>query len=541
MDEKGVKEKIWLLPMISLRQRTKKFTGGNKMKKAVVMLLVVALFAGILGFTPVRAAESTVVQMTIGNTKATINFKGVVLDQPPVIESDRTLVPVRFIGEALGAKIGWDPVKRTVSYVLGTKSVVLTIGSTTVTVNGVKSSIDVAPKILGAGRTVVPVRFVSEVLGAKVDWNSSTRVVTVTVSATFPESLETIKIGVGSPLTGNSATEGGCVLRGAEQAVKDVNAAGGINGQQVELVIKDNHGDPKDAATIASLFVQDKGVIAVIEGPNSTLCLAGTPIYNNGHLVDMNVGASSPKVSAAGPYTFRVWANDTYRVAFDVQILLDEGYTKVGVIYQNDDFGLGGLPVLEALMAKKGLKPLVVEAYLGGGETKDFSTVITKMRSAGCDSVFAFSYEPELALFCKQAVAQGWTPFIASTGAYRPHLIMLGGDSVNGVVGDAFYNPEKTPDNIAALFAKLNVGHTYSGATVLPNNYSPCSYDATNMILEAIKSGAKTREDVKEFMTSLKDYPGMVGTLSFDENGDVAIPLVRIEIKGGKYVMYHKG
>ncbi|RIE17132.1 sugar ABC transporter substrate-binding protein [Candidatus Cryosericum septentrionale] len=155
------------------------------MKKAVVMLLVVALLAAVLGFTPVRAAGGVVVQMTIGSTKATINFKAVVLDQPPIIENGRTLVPFRFIGEALGAKIGWDPVKKTVSYVLGDKNIVLTIGSITAMVNGVETTLDVAPKILPTGRTVVPVRFISETIGAKVDWNSSTRIVTITMAATL--------------------------------------------------------------------------------------------------------------------------------------------------------------------------------------------------------------------------------------------------------------------------------------------------------------------------------------------------------------------
>jgi len=149
------------------------------MKKVMVMLLVVALLAGVFGFTPVRAAQSVIIQITIGSTKAYVNSKETSLDQPPVIENGRTLVPFRFIGEALGAEIGWDPVKKTVSYVLGDMNIILTIGSTTAFVNSIATKLDVAPKIL-SGRTVVPVRFISETIGAKVDWNSSTKMVTVT-------------------------------------------------------------------------------------------------------------------------------------------------------------------------------------------------------------------------------------------------------------------------------------------------------------------------------------------------------------------------
>ena len=155
------------------------------MRKAVIVLVVVALLGGFLGATPVRATEGAVVQMTIGSTKAAINFKIVTLDQPPIIENGRTLVPFRFIGEALGAQIGWNPANKTVSYTLGLMNIVLTIGSVTATVNGVKDILDVAPEILPTGRTMVPVRFISEAIGAKVAWNAVTRMVTITQATTL--------------------------------------------------------------------------------------------------------------------------------------------------------------------------------------------------------------------------------------------------------------------------------------------------------------------------------------------------------------------
>ena len=150
------------------------------MKKALVMLLVVALLAGFFVPAPARAAEGVTIQMTIGSTKVYVNSVEVTLDQPPIIENGRTLVPFRFIGEAIGAKIGWDPVKRTVSYVLGKTNIILTIGSTTAFVNSKVTKLDVGPKIV-SGRTMVPARFISEAIGAKVDWNSSKKMVTIAV------------------------------------------------------------------------------------------------------------------------------------------------------------------------------------------------------------------------------------------------------------------------------------------------------------------------------------------------------------------------
>lgn len=212
------------------------------MKKAVIMLLVVGLLAGVRGFTPVRAAEAVVVQITVGSTKAYINSKTVVLDQPPIIENGRTLVPFRFIGEAIGATIGWDPVKKTVSYVLGDKNIVLTIGSMTAMVNGVKTTLDVAPKILPTGRTVVPVRFISESIGAKVDWNATTRMVTVTVAAT--PVMKKIKValilsGVRNDGSWNQAQYEGMVYMQKQLTYVEVTVSENVAQDAAEKVIRD--------------------------------------------------------------------------------------------------------------------------------------------------------------------------------------------------------------------------------------------------------------------------------------------------------------
>ncbi len=148
------------------------------MKKVLTVVLVAVMLLVVLWSPRASGAETVTVKMTIGSNKAYVNSKEVALDQPPVIENGRTLVPFRFIGEAIGAQIGWDGTKKEVSYVFGDLSLVLTIGSKVAVVNGVKNNLDVAPKIL-SGRTMVPVRFISETLGAKVEWDGVKKLVTI--------------------------------------------------------------------------------------------------------------------------------------------------------------------------------------------------------------------------------------------------------------------------------------------------------------------------------------------------------------------------
>ena len=353
-------------------------------------------------------------------------------------------------------------------------------------------------------------------------------------AATPPQSAETFRIGVALPLTGSTAEEGTRIDKGARLAVKDINAAGGINGQKIELVEMDDRSDPKEAANIANLFVADKSIMACLADDNSSCSLAGAPIYNANHLVHIATVSSSPKISDAGPYTFRLGNSDVYTASFIVQIILDAGYKKIAILYENDDFGIGGFNVAKDALAKVGITPLVEEAYLLG-ETKDFSTVITKMRNAGCESVLMLSDETELPAFATQCVQQDWKPFICSNGTFNSKVIELGGKNVEGIAGHSLFDPNHLSDKLTAFFKEYSVEY---GGTMSADINSPVGYDAVYMIADAMKDGAKTRDDIQKYLATLKNFDGVCGILSFDENGDVKIPLYRIVIKDGKFVPY---
>jgi hypothetical protein len=123
-----------------------------------------------------------VIKLTVGDKAASVNDTPHILDAEPFInaEAGRTLVPVRFISEALGADVGWDPVSRQVTITDGEKEIVLTIGSTAALVNGQQQAIDCAPVITAAGRTFVPLRFISETLDAEVVYDPNGGRITIT-------------------------------------------------------------------------------------------------------------------------------------------------------------------------------------------------------------------------------------------------------------------------------------------------------------------------------------------------------------------------
>ncbi|MGC9125425.1 MAG: extracellular solute-binding protein [Caldisericaceae bacterium] len=150
--------------------------------RTVALLATLSLLVGIFSIILVRGDTSAIIQLTIGSKKAYVNFKEVALDQPPVIDNGRTLVPVRFIVEALDALSDWDSRTQTVTLIFDDKEISFKVGSDIAYVNGSKFNLDVPAKILPTGRTVVPVRFVSDAIGAKVSWDSNKKMVTVVYS-----------------------------------------------------------------------------------------------------------------------------------------------------------------------------------------------------------------------------------------------------------------------------------------------------------------------------------------------------------------------
>ncbi|MCX5969992.1 MAG: copper amine oxidase N-terminal domain-containing protein, partial [Coprothermobacterota bacterium] len=131
---------------------------------------------------PPALAGNTTIQLWIGQKDISVDGQTQPMDVAPFIQNGRTLVPVRFISEALGAKVDWIDANKEIVIVLGAKVVGLWVGKDTATVNGVESKLE-APPIIQDSRTFVPLRFVSEALGAKVDWLQEKSEVTIAYSA----------------------------------------------------------------------------------------------------------------------------------------------------------------------------------------------------------------------------------------------------------------------------------------------------------------------------------------------------------------------
>jgi branched-chain amino acid transport system substrate-binding protein len=344
-----------------------------------------------------------------------------------------------------------------------------------------------------------------------------------------------LKIGLAAPLSGDSAEYGDAFKKGAELAVKQVNDAGGINGKKVDLVIQDDKGDPKEAVSVANKFANDKSILAVVGHFNSSATLAAAPIYNKNKVVEISPSSSSPNVTDAGKYTFRVITTDAFQGEFVAKWTKEEGFKKAAIVYEQTDFGLGLSTVFQKAAKKDGIDVVANEAYVAS-QTKDFSSILTKIKTKNPDVLFVGGLYNEGALIAKQAKQLGLKVQIVGVDSfYSDALIKLGGDAVEGVMTPGFFNPNSdnktTKDFVNAFKKEYNED---------PGTYAAYTFDATSIVLEAIKKKGAEREKIEQYISKLKGFEGATGVNNFDENGDVLKEPQKLVVKNGKFELYQK-
>lgn len=350
------------------------------------------------------------------------------------------------------------------------------------------------------------------------------------------EGTEKLFIAVAGALTGPSAQDGEAIKNGAVLAAEYVNGKGGVGGRQIELVFEDDRSDPKEAANVANKLVNDKRILAVIGHYNSSCTLAGAPIYNKAGLVEISCGSTSPAVSQAGPYTFRVIVTDAFQGDFAARWMVrDEGYKKIAIMYENDDYGAGLKDVIAKKVAEYGGEVVGIESFYLG-ETKDFSPYITKLRALNPEALFIAGLYNEGALVAKQANTVGWNPpLFGVDGLYSAPLIELGGSAVEGTRVVGFFHPSLA-DPLVQQFVK-DFQAKYGK---LPGTYEAYGYDALLILAEAIEKGGADREAIKNYLTGLKGFKGVTGITSFDENGDCIKEPLKLIVKDGQFQIYQK-
>lgn len=347
-------------------------------------------------------------------------------------------------------------------------------------------------------------------------------------------SSDTIKIGVASPYTGDYAQFGDYTRDGVELAVEEINKAGGVLGKPIEIVYGDDKGDSKEAVSVAQKFASDKNIVGIVGHFFSGATLAAGPIYQQNEIPTIAVASTNPDVANIGDYVFRINVGDNYQGSQLAELLKAKGYNKVSVIYDNSDYGKGVSDVFSNSFKELGGEVLFNETYLGG-QDKDFSLILTKIKNSDTEAIVLVSYYTEASLIIQQARNLGIeAPFYASDSLYTDDFLTLAGSAANGTHVVCYFH-ESDPSEAAQEFVK-KFEEKYSKKV---DSWSPYAYDAMHVMADAInRAGTTDGPAVRDAIASTADFQGATGITNFKGAREpVGKDLIILVVKDGQYVV----
>ncbi|UCG39645.1 MAG: ABC transporter substrate-binding protein [bacterium] len=350
---------------------------------------------------------------------------------------------------------------------------------------------------------------------------------------------DTIKIPVASPFTGQLASFGEGVKNGAMLKAEEVNAAGGVNGKKVEIVLGDELCDPKEAANVATKFAADSDVSIVVGHLCSSATLAALPIYKDAKLPAISPASTNPTIGKSSPYYFRNVYMDDFQGSFLAKYVKSvKGWEKITIFYETNDYSIGLKDAFIAEAKNQGLKILGTEAYTN--ETTDFTPQLTKFRAMKPDALFIPGYAPQGTLIVAQAAKLGMKVGFFGADGIDDAMMLENPDAEGLFVTTPFLADNPNASDVTKAFVK---GYKAKFG-VEPNWFAANTYDAVGMAVEAIKNVGADREKIRGYLAGIdspgKAYVGVTGPTYFDANGDVIKGAFVKEIKGGKWISSQK-
>jgi branched-chain amino acid transport system substrate-binding protein len=327
--------------------------------------------------------------------------------------------------------------------------------------------------------------------------------------------------------------------RGVEMAVDEVNKAGGINGRQVKLFVEDEKDSPATAVNAVQKLINVDKVVAIIGPMTSGDMMAAGKIADNAKVVAISPTATTPKLSGYGASLCRGCS----RIDKQAEVLTDYVAKKwkpktVAIFFSNEPYGKGCAALFGKFFEKHGIKIVAKESFNRGA--RDFKSELTKIKAAKPDILFIPGYTPETAPAAAQARQLGMKQRILGVyGDMDPVYIKLAGKAAEGhVIGGEYDEGYNTPKNKA--FKKKYDALAKKNKEPYNIMFAALHYDAASVILAGMKKNGPTSEGIRKYIKGVKDYDGVTGKLSFDQNNDVVRAgskgIYVLEVKQGKYV-----
>ena len=342
-----------------------------------------------------------------------------------------------------------------------------------------------------------------------------------------------IKIAVVGSHSGDLASYGIPSVRAAQLVVDQRNAACGVNGRRIELLVEDDACKPEMAANSATKVVGD-GAQAVLGHICSGATKAALGIYKEAHIVAMSPSATNPALTQSGEYPnfFRTIASDDAQARLEVDFVLERlKARKIAVLHDKGDYGKGLAEFAKGFLeADKRGEVVLFEGVTPGAV--DYSAVVNKINQSGAQAVIYGGYHPEASKIVAQMRKKAMTiPFVSDDGVKDDTFIKVAGEFAEGVYATGPVDTTRNPIAVAAVAAHKEKYGEDPGAFFLN------AYAATLALVNAFEKSCATDSDaiVQALRTEWVATP--LGIIRFDERGDaIGVGFAMYQVQNGKYV-----
>ena len=343
-----------------------------------------------------------------------------------------------------------------------------------------------------------------------------------------------VKIGVAAPLTGPQSHYGKGIENAVRMAVEEANASGlEIGGKKIkfEVLAEDDQADPKTATSVAQKLVDAK-INGVVGHMNSGAGIPASKIYMEASIPQISASMTAVAYTAQGyPTTYRVMANDAQQGKVLGEYATQKwGAKKVVLIDDRTAYGQGLADEVEKAVKAGGGE--ITAREFTNDKAQDFNAILTSAKGKKPDLIFFGGMDPQGGPMVRQLKGLGMaSKYLGGDGIYSPKFIELAGKSAEGSKASSPGLPlEKMPGGTAFK-------EKYEAKYGQIQLYEPFAYDAANILIDAMKRAGSTEPNKYLPEMGKTNYTGVIGTVSFDEKGDIKNgPVSVYEVKDGKWV-----
>ena len=358
-----------------------------------------------------------------------------------------------------------------------------------------------------------------------------------------PKEPATVKIGAIFAITGPSFL-GVPESRTAEMLVEQINAAGGVAGMKLELIVKDSGGNPEKAVSFAKQLIEEDKVFAIIGPSTSGESMQIKQICEDSQIILLSCAAAEAIVVPVSKWVFKTPQNDAFAAQAIYATMKDMGIKKIGVVAANTGFGNGGMAQLEKFAPQFGIEIAITESY--DRAATDLSALMTKVNAVGVDAVVNWSIVDAQSIIPKNMRQLGMKqPLFQSHGFGNIRYVQVAGEAAEGIIFPAgrLLVADVLPDGHPQKKVLIKYKSDYeSRFKEDASTFGGHAWDGVMILVEALKKvGAADKVKVRDAIEGMKGFVGTGGVFNFspeDHNGLLLDAFEILTVKGGKFALY---